>query len=76
MLVTPQVNSFQPAVERLPSCFSTEHGSSSTDAAVLRFQSSIGYYRFSNGDYSNLIYEAFRADTYHQLTLPKTLLGS
>ncbi|MFO1460421.1 MAG: LPS assembly protein LptD [Verrucomicrobiota bacterium] len=76
VLVTPQVNSFQPAVERLPELF-LNGARQQLGPTPLYYdsQSSIGYYRFSNGDYSNLIYEAFRADTYHQLTLPKTFFG-
>jgi len=76
VLVTPQVNSFQPAVERLPEVF-LNGARQQLGPTPLYYdsQSSVGYYRFSDGDYSSLSYEAFRADTYHQLTLPRTFFG-
>jgi LPS-assembly protein len=76
VLVAPQVNSFQPAVERLPEVF-LNGARQQLGPTPLYYdsRSSLGYYRFSDGDYSSLSYEAFRADTFHQLTLPKTFFG-
>lgn len=76
VLVTPQVNSFQPAVERLPEVFfNGARQQLGPTPLYYDSQSSVGYYRFASGDYGSLNYEAFRADTYHQLTVPYTLFG-
>ena len=76
VLVAPQINSFQPAVVRLPELyFNGSRQQLGPTPLYYDSQSSVGYYRFSEGDYSSLSYEAFRADTYHQITLPKTLFG-
>ena len=81
VLTEPRVNPWLETVERLPdvrlSGFQQQLGST---PVYYESESSVGYYRRlfpeTNGiDADLLTYSAGRADTYHQLTLPKTFFG-
>ena len=80
LLTQPRVNRFFATVERLPevrlSGFRQQVGAT---PIYYESESSLGYYRrdfaVTNGLTAGLDYEAGRADTYHQLTLPKTFFG-
>ena len=79
-LAQPRVNPFFETVERLPDVrltgFRQQLGSS---PVFYDSESSAGWYRRlyaeTNDVPSGLDYEAARADTYHQLTLPGTYFG-
>jgi LPS-assembly protein len=81
VLTQPRVNNFLETVERLPDVrltgFQQQVGAS---PIYYNSESSVGYYRrlFAETNSSVPIppnYEAARADTYHQLTLPETFFG-
>ena len=80
VLAQPRVNNFLETVERLPEVkltgFRQQIGVS---PLYYESESSLGYYRRlfveTNSVPTGLDYEAARADTYHQITLPKTLWG-
>ncbi len=80
VLAQPRVNDFYETVERLPdvrlSGFRQQIGES---PLFYESESSVGYYRrlFANTNNapSGLSFEAGRADTYHQVTLPRTFFG-
>jgi len=81
VLTEPRVNNFLETVERLPdvrlSGFQQQLGVS---PIYYESESSVGYYRRlfpeTNDSFAGLTnYEAGRADTYHQLTLPETFFG-
>lgn len=75
-LVTPQVNSFQQQVERLPEVMlNGARQKLGPTPFFYESQSTAGYLEFRGGDYTSTNYSAFRADTFHQLTLPYTALG-
>ena len=77
----PRVNDFYETVERLPDVrltgFRQQIG---TTPLFYESESSAGYYRRRFGETTNSFpatnnFSAARADTYHQVTLPKTFLG-
>jgi LPS-assembly protein len=76
----PRVNDFLETVERLPDVRLTGFRQQ-LGATPLYYESetSAGYYRRlfaeTNSVASGLDYEAARADTYHQLTVPQTFFG-
>jgi LPS-assembly protein len=81
VLTQPRVDNFLETVERLPDVrltgFQQQIGAT---PVYYQSESSAGYYRrlfpetnSAFGEATN--YEAGRADTYHQLTLPETLFG-
>ncbi len=81
VLTAPRVDPWLETVERLPdvrlSGFQQQLGST---PVYYESESSMGYYRRlfpeTNGIDADLLnYEAGRADTYHQLTLPETFFG-
>ena len=81
VLAEPRVNEFLETVERLPdvrlSGFQQQVGAS---PIYYESESSVGFYRRlfpeTNNSFVGLTnYEAGRADTYHQLTLPETFSG-
>ena len=80
VLTQPRVNNFLETVERLPDVkltgFRQQIG---VTPLYYESESSVGYYRRlfveTNNVPTGLDYEAARADTYHQITLPKTLFG-
>ncbi len=80
LFAQPRVNDFYETVERLPEVrltgFRQQLGAT---PVYYESESSLGYYRrdFAQTNFlpAGLNYEAARADTYHQLTLPKTFFG-
>jgi LPS-assembly protein len=81
VLVEPRVNHWLETVERLPDVrltgFQQQLGST---PVYYNSESTLGYYEHlfpeTNGiDADALNYQAGRADTYHQLTLPETFFG-
>jgi LPS-assembly protein len=80
VLTQPRINEFFETVERLPDVrltgFQQRLGSS---PFFYQSESTAGYYRRSFAETNNappdLNYEAARADTYHQITLPQTFFG-
>ena len=80
VLTQPQVNNFYSTVERLPEVRLTGFRQQ-IGATPLYYQSesTVGYYaqRFAqtNSFQPDVNYEAARADTYHQITLPQTYFG-
>ncbi|HMP83504.1 MAG TPA: hypothetical protein PKA41_12460 [Verrucomicrobiota bacterium] len=75
----PQVNDFQETVERLPEvklkAFRQQLGPT---PLFYESESSAGWYRRQYSD-TNLVsipdYDAYRADTFHQVTMPLNLMG-
>ncbi|MGN6556192.1 MAG: LPS assembly protein LptD, partial [Verrucomicrobiota bacterium] len=80
VLAQPRLNNFYETVERLPdvrlSGFRQELG---TSPFYYETESTAGYYRRLFAETNNappdLNFEAARADTYHQITLPQTFFG-
>jgi LPS-assembly protein len=80
VLTQPRVNNFLETVERLPdvrlSGFQQQLGAT---PIYYESESSVGYYRRLFGETNSALppmnYQAGRADTYHQLTLPETFFG-
>jgi len=79
--VQPRVNDFNETVERLPdirlTAFRQQLGAT---PVFYESESSAGWYRREFAEVTNSLaaatnFSAARADTYHQLTLPKTLFG-
>jgi len=76
----PRINDFFQNVERIPEMRLTGFRQEVFNSPVYYdSQSSVGYYRqsyaVSNGVVTGLDYEAPRADTYQQLTLPQMYFG-
>lgn len=76
-LVHPQLNDFYETVERLPdvklSGFRQQLGDS---PFFYESESSFGYFRFEPDERTALTsFAALRADTYHQVILPRTFFG-
>lgn len=76
----PRVNDFYETVARLPDVRLTGFRQQIGESPLYyESQSSVGYYRRlfaeTNSIDLGLDYEAARADTYHQLTLPETFFG-
>jgi LPS-assembly protein len=78
-LTTPRINGFFDQVQRLPDVKLTGFRQQIFDTPVYyESESSAGYYRkfFANTNMvSPLDYSGERADTFHQLLLPKTFFG-
>jgi lipopolysaccharide assembly outer membrane protein LptD (OstA) len=80
VLTQPRVNDFYTTVERLPDVRLTGFRQQ-IGATPLFYQSesTVGYYeqKFAetNAAQPDVNYEAARADTYHQITLPQTFFG-
>ncbi len=77
-LATPRVNDFFDQVERLPDIKLTGWRQQIFDTPVYyESESSAGYYRKMLADTNGpgFDYSAARADTYHQLVLPRTFFG-
>jgi len=81
VLVQPRVDNFLETVERLPDVrltgFQQQLGSS---PVYYQSESTVGYYRRLFAETNGFMttsnnYEAGRADTFHQLTLPETFFG-
>jgi len=80
VLTQPRVNDFYETVERLPDVrltgFRQQIGAT---PLYYESQSSLGYYRRlfaeTNSIATGTDFEATRADTYHQLTVPRTYFG-
>jgi lipopolysaccharide assembly outer membrane protein LptD (OstA) len=76
ILANLQLNDFFETVERLPdvklSAYRQKIGSS---PLYYESESSVGYFKYKFADDAFQDYSAFRADTYHQITLPKTFFG-
>jgi LPS-assembly protein len=81
VLTQPRVNDFYETVERLPDVRLTGFQQQLWNLPVYyNSESSIGYYRRLFAETNGFMttsnnYEAGRADTYHQLTLPETFFG-
>ncbi len=81
--VQPQVNTFLQTVERLPDIRLTGYRQELGDSPFYyESETSAGYYRMAFaenagpfGSPPGLNYEAGRADTFHQITLPQTFFG-
>ena len=79
-MVQPRLNTFLETVERLPDLKLTGLPQQiGVTPLYYESESTMGYYRRvfaeTNDTTVGLNYEAARADTFHQITLPKTLLG-
>lgn len=76
LLARPQLNDFYQTVERLPDV-KLNGIRQQVGASPLFYESdsSIGYFRFRPADGLGTNYAAVRADSYHQLLLPKTFFG-
>jgi LPS-assembly protein len=81
VLAQPRVNDFYETVERLPDLRLTGFQQQLWNLPVYyNSESSVGYYRRLFAETNGFMttsnnYEAGRADTYHQLTLPETFFG-
>jgi lipopolysaccharide assembly outer membrane protein LptD (OstA) len=81
VLAQPRVNDFYETVERLPDVRLTGFQQKLGDLPLYYdSESTIGYYRRLFAETNGFMttsnnYEAGRADTYHQLTLPETFFG-
>ena len=80
VLAQPRVNDFYETVERLPDVRLTGFRQQLGDSPFYyESESSAGYYRRlfaeTNGAPMGRSFEAARADTYHQITLPQTFFG-
>lgn len=81
--VQPQFNDFLQTVERLPDVRLTGYRQQIGDTPLFyETETSAGYYRQRFPESTNIFvptlgleYEAGRADTYHQVTVPKMLFG-
>lgn len=74
--VVPQVNAFQEQVERLPELsFNGARQQIGPTPFYYESQNTAGYLAYRGGDSSSTNYSAFRADSYHQITLPVTAFG-
>lgn len=81
VLTQPRVNDFYETVERLPDLRLTGFQQQLWNLPLYYdSESSVGYYRRLFAETNSFMttsnnYEAARADTYHQITLPETLFG-
>jgi LPS-assembly protein len=76
VLAQPQVNRFFPTVERLPDIkLSGLRQQLGVSPFFYETDSSFAYLRHKPGSFAGTNYAAMRADTHHQLILPKTLFG-
>lgn len=76
LLAQPQVNDFFQTVERLPDIkLSGIRQQLGASPFFYESDSSFGYFRFRAGDDFSTNYAALRADTFHQILLPKTFFG-
>lgn len=78
VLVQPQLNDFFETVERLPDVKLTGLRQQIFDTPLFYdSESSAGYFRreFASTNLVQPDFEAFRGDTYHQMTLPRTYFG-
>jgi lipopolysaccharide assembly outer membrane protein LptD (OstA) len=80
LYVQPRVNDFLDTIERLPDLRLTGYRQQLWNTPLYyESESSAGYYRHlfaeTNSFASTNNYEAARADTYHQITLPETFFG-
>ena len=76
VLAQPRVNTFFETVERLPDVrFSALPQRLGVSPFFYESESSAGYFRYRSAENLGTNYAAFRGDTYHQITLPRTLLG-
>ncbi len=76
----PRINEFYENIERLPDVRLTGFRQQILETPFYyESETSAGYYRHSYAVTNNLVtgadYDATRADTYHQLTLPQTFYG-
>lgn len=76
LIAQPQVNSFFQTVERLPDLKLTGLRQQIGESPLFyEGESSFAYLRFRPGLLGGTNYGGIRADTYHQITLPKTYFG-
>lgn len=76
LLAQPQINDFFETVERLPDVKLTAAPQQlGTLPLYYDGESSAGYYRHQFANNAANEYSAWRADTYHQITLPQTYFG-
>ena len=78
LLAQPQVDDFYQTVERLPELRATGLRQQLGSTPLFHeSETSLGHFRFSPADDQLHLgeYEAFRADTHHQLLLPQTYFG-
>jgi lipopolysaccharide assembly outer membrane protein LptD (OstA) len=75
-LVRPQINDFLETVERLPdvklSAFRQQVGRS---PLYYEGENSVGYFQYRSAENSQRDFAAFRADTFHQMILPRNFFG-
>jgi LPS-assembly protein len=75
-LAQPQVNTFWETVERLPDVkFSALPQQLGISPFYYESESSAAYLRYRSADNLSTNYAAFRGDSYHQFTMPKTAFG-
>ena len=76
ILAQPRVNSFYETVERLPDVKLTGiRQQLGVSPFYYESDSSAGYFRYKFADDLQPEYSAARADTYHQITLPRNYFG-
>ncbi len=76
LLTRPQVNDFYETTERLPDLRFTALRQQVGESPIFyESESSAGYFHYRSGIPGGADYAGARADTYHQLILPKTLFG-
>ena len=76
LLAQPQLNDFFQTVERLPDVkLSGIRQQLGASPFYYESDTSIGYFRFQPADGVGTNYAAMRADTFHQILLPKTFFG-
>lgn len=75
LLAQPQINDFFQTIERLPDVrLSGMRQQLGVSPFFYESETSVGYFRFQPADASTN-YAAFRADTFHQILLPRTYFG-
>ena len=75
-LAQPRVNEFFETVERLPDVKLTGlRQQLGVSPFYYESDSSVGYFRYRSADNLGTNYAAARADSYHQIILPKTFFG-
>lgn len=75
-LVQPQVNDFFTTIERLPDVKLTGLRQQIGESPLYyESESSVAYLRFRDASLGGTNFAALRADTYHQVLLPKTYFG-
>ena len=76
VLAMPRVNTFFETIERLPDVkLSALRQQLGVSPIYYEGENSIGYFRYKFANDTTPDYAAMRADSYHQLILPKTLFG-